>query len=193
MEGENEVEKAERGYDEMNVTIIRLGLVLWEMETEQVPFAEQDAVTASRQIKAGVMPLIHNWEDAELASLVSEYLSLSPDDRPPLSDVKYLNRYLFVTARRARPEPRPVQADALLLAYVGIGADDDAADSLSAPHNSAHSDHSPSTSFHDQHRRGMRENAPLRMAEACQFNNPFDYLLNGVKFSYNAVQTDKRQ
>ncbi|KAK2960728.1 hypothetical protein BLNAU_4383 [Blattamonas nauphoetae] len=38
-----------------------------------------------------------------------------------------------------------------------------------------------------------RENAPLRVAEACHFNNPFDYLLNGVKFSYNAVQTGKRQ
>ncbi|KAK2959479.1 hypothetical protein BLNAU_5528 [Blattamonas nauphoetae] len=33
-----------------------------------------------------------------------------------------------------------------------------------------------------------RENAPLRVAEACHFNNPFDYLLNGVKFSYNAVR-----
>ncbi|KAK2947541.1 hypothetical protein BLNAU_17507 [Blattamonas nauphoetae] len=88
MEGATEVGKADGGCDEMKVTVFRLGLVLWEMETEQVPFAEQDAVNASRQIKAGVMPLIHNWEDAELASLVSECLSLSPDDRPSLSDVK---------------------------------------------------------------------------------------------------------
>ncbi|KAK2951250.1 hypothetical protein BLNAU_13866 [Blattamonas nauphoetae] len=88
MEGENEVARVEGGYDEMKATVFRLGLIMWEIETGQVPFAEQDAVNASRQIKAGMMPLIHNWEDAELASLVSECLSHSPDDRPSLSDVK---------------------------------------------------------------------------------------------------------
>ncbi|KAK2941718.1 hypothetical protein BLNAU_23380 [Blattamonas nauphoetae] len=62
-EGENEVMKENAGSAEMKVTVFRLGLILWEIETEQVPFAEQDAVNASRQIKAGILPLIHNWED----------------------------------------------------------------------------------------------------------------------------------
>ncbi|KAK2960722.1 hypothetical protein BLNAU_4377 [Blattamonas nauphoetae] len=138
----------------------------------------------------------------------------------------------------------------ILFACVGIRVHDDAADSLSAAHDSAHTgiappsaansaNPSPLSSSHHPHYpkppppllpdeagnqtgvsalllpwegqevdpRGSvtfakelaghpvnivgtqrRENAPLRVAEACHFNNPFDYLLNGVKFSYNAVR-----
>ncbi|KAK2942740.1 hypothetical protein BLNAU_22329 [Blattamonas nauphoetae] len=49
--------------DQTKVSVFRLGLILWELETELVPFGELDAVNASRQMKAGVMPLIHNWAD----------------------------------------------------------------------------------------------------------------------------------
>ncbi|KAK2943003.1 hypothetical protein BLNAU_22084 [Blattamonas nauphoetae] len=87
-EGENETGKEEGGIDEMKASVFRLGLVLWEIETELVPFGELDAVNASRQMKAGVLPLIHNWEDESFADLVRECLSLSPDDRPTLADVK---------------------------------------------------------------------------------------------------------
>ncbi|KAK2958348.1 hypothetical protein BLNAU_6618 [Blattamonas nauphoetae] len=80
-------EQAEQ-YDRNKAAVFRLGLVLWELETGQVPFGELDAVNASRQIKAGVVPLIHNWEDQDFADLVTECLSLSPDSRPTLADVK---------------------------------------------------------------------------------------------------------
>ncbi|KAK2944994.1 hypothetical protein BLNAU_20071 [Blattamonas nauphoetae] len=93
-EGENDTAKEEGGYDEMKASVFRLGLVLWEIETEQVPFAEQDTVNASRQIKAGVTPLIHNWEDESMATLVRECLSISPDERPTLADVKSRLRVL---------------------------------------------------------------------------------------------------
>ncbi|KAK2948124.1 hypothetical protein BLNAU_16924 [Blattamonas nauphoetae] len=74
--------------DRTKVSVFRLGLVLWELETELVPFGELDAVNASRQMKAGVMPLIHNWADESFADLVRECLSLAPDERPTLGDVK---------------------------------------------------------------------------------------------------------
>ncbi|KAK2950357.1 hypothetical protein BLNAU_14692 [Blattamonas nauphoetae] len=74
--------------DRSKVSVFRLGLVLWELETELVPFGELDAVNASRQMKAGVMPLIHNWADESFADLVRECLSLAPDDRPSLDVVQ---------------------------------------------------------------------------------------------------------
>ncbi|KAK2948121.1 hypothetical protein BLNAU_16921 [Blattamonas nauphoetae] len=85
-EGENTKEQAT--YDTAQASVFRLGLVLWELETELVPFGELDAVNASRQMKAGVMPLIHNWADESFADLVRECLSLAPDERPTLGDVK---------------------------------------------------------------------------------------------------------
>ncbi|KAK2959011.1 hypothetical protein BLNAU_6027 [Blattamonas nauphoetae] len=39
------------------VTVFRLGLVLWEMETGQVPFRETDGVNTGRQLKLGVKPI----------------------------------------------------------------------------------------------------------------------------------------
>ncbi|KAK2944723.1 hypothetical protein BLNAU_20359 [Blattamonas nauphoetae] len=86
-EGETGNEQ-EGSFDRNKAAVFRLGLVLWEIETGQVPFGELDAVNASRQIRAGVMPLIHNWEDDNFAELVAECLSLSPDSRPSLADVK---------------------------------------------------------------------------------------------------------
>ncbi|KAK2944725.1 hypothetical protein BLNAU_20361 [Blattamonas nauphoetae] len=86
-EGETGNEQ-EGSFDRSKAAVFRLGLVLWEIETGQVPFGELDAVNASRQIRAGVMPLIHNWEDEDFADLVADCLSLSPDSRPSLADVK---------------------------------------------------------------------------------------------------------
>ncbi|KAK2960261.1 hypothetical protein BLNAU_4814 [Blattamonas nauphoetae] len=72
-------------YDPLKASVFRLGLVLWELETGLVPFGELDAVNASRQVKGGQLPLISNWEDTSLASLVAECLSFDPDERPSLS------------------------------------------------------------------------------------------------------------
>ncbi|KAK2959014.1 hypothetical protein BLNAU_6030 [Blattamonas nauphoetae] len=112
-EGENENTKEEVAYDTNKALVFRLGLVLWELETGLVPFGELDAVNASRQIKAGVMPLIHNWEDESLADLVRECLSHSPNNRPSLSDVKsrltLLNSHQpFEQPRHALPDQAPI-------------------------------------------------------------------------------------
>ncbi|KAK2955913.1 hypothetical protein BLNAU_9073 [Blattamonas nauphoetae] len=85
----NKVEKEPQAvhFDPLKASIFRLGLVLWELETGLVPFGELDAVNASRQVKGGQVPLIENWEDTSLASIVGECLSFDPNDRPSLSDL----------------------------------------------------------------------------------------------------------
>ncbi|KAK2958939.1 hypothetical protein BLNAU_6188 [Blattamonas nauphoetae] len=114
-DGENENTKEAGSFDEMKATVFRLGLVLWEMETEQVPFGELDAVNASRQIKAGVMPLIHSWEDESLAELVRECLSYSPDERPTLADVE--SRLSLLNSKTIIPVP-PQQNEPVVVSGV---------------------------------------------------------------------------
>ncbi|KAK2961922.1 hypothetical protein BLNAU_2978 [Blattamonas nauphoetae] len=97
--------------DTNKTVVFRLGLVLWELETELVPFGELDAVNASRQVKAGVMPLIHNWADESFADLVRECLSLAPDERPTLGDVKSRLETLNSNAPVAE-QPQPNNGEA---------------------------------------------------------------------------------
>ncbi|KAK2959047.1 hypothetical protein BLNAU_6063 [Blattamonas nauphoetae] len=116
-EGENENTKEEVAYDTNKALVFRLGLVLWELETGLVPFGELDAVNASRQIKAGVMPLIHNWEDESLADLVRECLSHSPNNRPSLSDVK--SRLTLLNSHQPFDQPGHVLPEQAPIAVSG--------------------------------------------------------------------------
>ncbi|KAK2954405.1 hypothetical protein BLNAU_10573 [Blattamonas nauphoetae] len=77
----------ETDVDEKKVLVFRLGLVLWEIETGQVPFRELDAVNAQRQIGTGIVPKMENIENSELVDLLTRCLSFQPDDRPSLDDV----------------------------------------------------------------------------------------------------------
>ncbi|KAK2953245.1 hypothetical protein BLNAU_11871 [Blattamonas nauphoetae] len=92
-------------FDPLKASVFRLGLVLWELETGLVPFGELDAVNASRQVKGGQLPLISNWEDTSLASIVEECLSFDPDERPSLSTLKTH----FSTSTPNPPDPPPIQ------------------------------------------------------------------------------------
>ncbi|KAK2947712.1 hypothetical protein BLNAU_17382 [Blattamonas nauphoetae] len=116
-EGETANEQEEQ-YDHNKATVFRLGLVLWEMETGQVPFGELDAVNASRQVTAGILPLIHNWEDADFADLVSECLSLSPDSRPSLADVKIRLGELKTAVPPAAHDPPPPKEPAKVISGI---------------------------------------------------------------------------
>ncbi|KAK2944984.1 hypothetical protein BLNAU_20102 [Blattamonas nauphoetae] len=69
--------------------VFSLGLVLWEIETGQVPFQEQDAVNAQRQLGTGVLPKMVGMQK-EMRDLIAECLSLNPDDRPSLASVASL-------------------------------------------------------------------------------------------------------
>ncbi|KAK2953266.1 hypothetical protein BLNAU_11729 [Blattamonas nauphoetae] len=68
--------------------VFSLGLILWEMETGCVPFGEQDAVNASRQIVIGVTPKLESVENSEMRELISECLSLIPEDRPDFDTIE---------------------------------------------------------------------------------------------------------
>ncbi|KAK2963681.1 hypothetical protein BLNAU_1246 [Blattamonas nauphoetae] len=100
----NEKESQAAPFDPLKASVFRLGLVLWELETGLVPFGELDAVNASRQVKGGQVPLIKNWEDTSLASIVEECLSFDPNDRPSLST---LNTHFSSTLKP--PDTRPIQ------------------------------------------------------------------------------------
>ncbi|KAK2949582.1 hypothetical protein BLNAU_15442 [Blattamonas nauphoetae] len=73
----------------VKASVFSLGLVLWELETGQVPFQEQDAVNAQRQLGTGVLPKMAGMQK-ELTDLITECLSLNPDDRPSLASVASL-------------------------------------------------------------------------------------------------------
>ncbi|KAK2943043.1 hypothetical protein BLNAU_22054 [Blattamonas nauphoetae] len=68
--------------------VFSLGLILWEMETGSVPFGEQDAVNASRQIVTGVVPKLELVENAEMRELISQCLCLGGDGRPDLDTIE---------------------------------------------------------------------------------------------------------
>ncbi|KAK2955923.1 hypothetical protein BLNAU_9083 [Blattamonas nauphoetae] len=68
--------------------VFSLGLILWEMETGFVPYGEQDAVNASRQIESGVTPRLELVKNEGMRELISQCLSLNPDDRPDLDTIE---------------------------------------------------------------------------------------------------------
>ncbi|KAK2961707.1 hypothetical protein BLNAU_3144 [Blattamonas nauphoetae] len=68
--------------------VFSLGLILWEIETGCVPFAEQDAVNASRQIVTGVTPKLDLVSNKEMRELILQCLSLEPVDRPDLDTIE---------------------------------------------------------------------------------------------------------
>ncbi|KAK2956348.1 hypothetical protein BLNAU_8715 [Blattamonas nauphoetae] len=88
-------EKKDR-VDPNKAAVFSLGLVLWEIETGQVPFGEQDAVNACRQVTAGILPPMEKVGDAEFAELILNCLSVNPVDRPTLAELaSFLETHSF--------------------------------------------------------------------------------------------------
>ncbi|KAK2953380.1 hypothetical protein BLNAU_11666 [Blattamonas nauphoetae] len=73
--------------NESKAAVFSLGLILWEIETGQVPFAEQDGVNAQRQVGIGVLPEMESWTEEWKVNLIRSCLNLSPDDRPTLDSI----------------------------------------------------------------------------------------------------------
>ncbi|KAK2962998.1 hypothetical protein BLNAU_2021 [Blattamonas nauphoetae] len=73
--------------DGHKAAVFSLGLVLWEIETGQVPFGELDAVNAQRQSGTGVGPKMDTLKNEEFVSLIHRCLSVDPKQRPTLSEV----------------------------------------------------------------------------------------------------------
>ncbi|KAK2946802.1 hypothetical protein BLNAU_18260 [Blattamonas nauphoetae] len=75
---------------EMNgkeVSVFRLGLVLYEIETGLVPFGETDAMNAHRQLETGIVPPLDRVVKSEMRDLIRECLSVDPKLRPTLSSI----------------------------------------------------------------------------------------------------------
>ncbi|KAK2947070.1 hypothetical protein BLNAU_17993 [Blattamonas nauphoetae] len=89
-EGEDGVQTNEgevkKEIDRSKVSVFRLGLVLWEIETGHVPFSEQDGVNAHRNLMIGILPKMEGVGE-KMKSLIEECLSVNPDERPSLDSI----------------------------------------------------------------------------------------------------------
>ncbi|KAK2958294.1 hypothetical protein BLNAU_6781 [Blattamonas nauphoetae] len=77
------------GKDNLNyekAAVFSLGLILWEIEKEEVPFREVDAINAQRQLGTGQRPLMTDISQS-LVDLLEECLILNPKERPSLNDI----------------------------------------------------------------------------------------------------------
>ncbi|KAK2955652.1 hypothetical protein BLNAU_9342 [Blattamonas nauphoetae] len=73
--------------DGHKASVFSLGLVLWEIETGQVPFGELDAVNAQRQSGTGIGPKMESLRDELLISLIRRCVSVDPKERPTLTEI----------------------------------------------------------------------------------------------------------
>ncbi|KAK2955641.1 hypothetical protein BLNAU_9331 [Blattamonas nauphoetae] len=73
--------------DVESALVFSLGMVLWEVWTEEVPWKEMDEANAGRQNEAGLTPNMKLVLDAEIRELITKCLSLDPKDRPSLKAV----------------------------------------------------------------------------------------------------------
>ncbi|KAK2961054.1 hypothetical protein BLNAU_3822 [Blattamonas nauphoetae] len=74
--------------DGHKAAVFSLGLVLWEIETGQVPFGELDAVNAQRQSGTGVGPKMESLQSTAFVSLILRCFSVDPKTRPTLSEIE---------------------------------------------------------------------------------------------------------
>ncbi|KAK2949521.1 hypothetical protein BLNAU_15503 [Blattamonas nauphoetae] len=66
--------------------VFRLGLMLWEIETGQIPFGEVDGINAQRQLGSGIVPRMDRVREG-MAELVTECLSIDPEKRPSMKSI----------------------------------------------------------------------------------------------------------
>ncbi|KAK2946074.1 hypothetical protein BLNAU_18982 [Blattamonas nauphoetae] len=67
--------------------VFRLGLLLWEIETGQVPYREHDALNAHRQIVLGVGLKMNGVENEGLRELIEDCMQIEAKMRPTLQKV----------------------------------------------------------------------------------------------------------
>ncbi|KAK2963091.1 hypothetical protein BLNAU_2114 [Blattamonas nauphoetae] len=84
-QGEKEGELKE-GVDGSKVMVFRLGLILWEIETGLVPFGELDAVSAHRNLAAGIGLPLERVFDSSMRELIEECLQIDADQRITLQE-----------------------------------------------------------------------------------------------------------
>ncbi|KAK2958119.1 hypothetical protein BLNAU_6823 [Blattamonas nauphoetae] len=87
---ETVVSEGEEGQkvDSGAAAVFSLGLVLFEIETGQVPFGEMDALNASRQLKTGIPPKLSLVGDVGLREVIVSCLQVKGKDRPLLGEME---------------------------------------------------------------------------------------------------------
>ncbi|KAK2959010.1 hypothetical protein BLNAU_6026 [Blattamonas nauphoetae] len=91
--------------DGHKASVFSLGLVLWEIETGQVPFGELDAVNAQRQSGTGIGPKMESLQNEAFVSLIRRCVSVDPEQRPTLTEVgEFLSSHPDETIRASRIE-----------------------------------------------------------------------------------------
>ncbi|KAK2959029.1 hypothetical protein BLNAU_6045 [Blattamonas nauphoetae] len=91
--------------DGHKASVFSLGLVLWEIETGQVPFGELDAVNAQRQSGTGIGPKMESLQNEDFVSLIRRCVSVDPEQRPTLTEVgEFLSSHPDETIRASRIE-----------------------------------------------------------------------------------------
>ncbi|KAK2953657.1 hypothetical protein BLNAU_11378 [Blattamonas nauphoetae] len=77
----------EEKIDVESALVFSLGMVLWEVWTEEVPWKEMDEANAARQNEGGVTPNLKLVLDTDIRELITKCLSFDPKNRPSLKDV----------------------------------------------------------------------------------------------------------
>ncbi|KAK2956158.1 hypothetical protein BLNAU_8938 [Blattamonas nauphoetae] len=93
IDNENSIQNS---IDISKAAVFSLGLILWEMETDSVPFGEVDAVNAQRQMGVGSTLNMDGVKNSKMKEMIEMCLSTDPNDRPTLSE---LNEFI-------NPEPK---------------------------------------------------------------------------------------
>ncbi|KAK2948461.1 hypothetical protein BLNAU_16626 [Blattamonas nauphoetae] len=86
-EEKNESEQKSTNNKEAGL-VFRLGILLWEIETGQVPYREHDGLNAHRQIVLGVGLKMNAVENEALRDLIEDCMQIEPKNRPTLQKVK---------------------------------------------------------------------------------------------------------
>ncbi|KAK2953861.1 hypothetical protein BLNAU_11121 [Blattamonas nauphoetae] len=84
-----EVAEKRSTLDPKKAAVFSLGLLLWEIETEQVPLRELDAQNAQRQLGCGMSLSMEKVKDKNLAELITKCLEIDATKRPSLHDISH--------------------------------------------------------------------------------------------------------
>ncbi|KAK2962863.1 hypothetical protein BLNAU_2298 [Blattamonas nauphoetae] len=86
-----EAQQTNQNTNREKAAVFSLGLMLWEIETGEVPLKELDAANAQRVLGQGVQLAMENVKQTQLADMIIKCILQNPNDRPtPFEVVKVL-------------------------------------------------------------------------------------------------------
>ncbi|KAK2947729.1 hypothetical protein BLNAU_17329 [Blattamonas nauphoetae] len=129
--------------DVVHGTVFRLGLMLWEIETGQIPFGEVDGINAQRQLGSGIVPRMDRVREG-MAELVTECLSIDPEKRPSMKSI--VER--VTTLNTSEEEIEKMRNDVINRNAILLPSDSPHRSSPQHPPTSLHSPHHPSENPH---------------------------------------------